>query len=230
VTGPLVSVVLPVFNGQRFLAQAIESVLAQTWSPVELVVVDDGSTDGSAEIARRYPVRYVHQENAGVAAARNRGIAESGGELVSFIDQDDLWLERKLELQVEALARDPEAGICVCRFDMFVEPGVQSPDWLPAVLLEESQRGYQVGTLLVRREVLDAVGGFDTSYFAANDTDWFLRTRELGVKVAVVDEPLQRYRVHDENASFAQDVLRREHMSAFRASVRRRRAERPPAP
>jgi glycosyltransferase involved in cell wall biosynthesis len=224
VSPPLVSVVLPVFNGEAFLGEAIESVLAQTWSPVELIVVDDGSTDRSGEIARAYPLSYVHQENSGVAAARNRGVEAAQGELLSFIDQDDVWLPEKLERQVAALEKDPGAGICSCRFEMFLEPGAEVPDWADAGLLAGSHRTAQVGTLLVRREVFDAVGPFDTSYFAANDTDWFLRGRDLGVGVVFVEEPLQRYRIHSGNASADMDRIQREHMRAFFTSVRRKKA------
>jgi glycosyltransferase involved in cell wall biosynthesis len=220
----LVSVVIPVFNGERFLAEAIESALAQSYARMEVVVVDDGSTDRSAEIARSYPVSYLHQENGGVAAARNRGIEAARGELLSFIDQDDLWLPRKLERQVAALEADGGAGICSCRFEMFLEPGHMLPDWADETFLEGSHRTPQVGTLLVRSEVFDEVGTFDTSYAAANDTDWFLRTRDLGVRVAFVDEPLQRYRLHSGNASAQVGLIRREHMRAFSTSVRRKKA------
>jgi glycosyltransferase involved in cell wall biosynthesis len=224
VTGPLVSVVLPVFNGELFLREAIESVLAQTWSPVELLVVDDGSSDRSGEIAQEYRLTYVHQENSGVAAARNRGIEATEGELISFLDQDDVWLPEKLERQVAALAADPEAGICSCRFEMFLEPGHELPDWAVEDFLEGSHRTPQVGTLLVRRQLFDQVGVFDTSYVAANDTDWFLRAREQRVRIAIVDEPLQRYRLHSGNASAERDLIQHEHMRALHTSVRRRKA------
>ena len=214
---PLVSVAMPVFNGERFLAQAIESVLAQTWSPVETIVVDDGSTDRSADIARGYPVTYVRQEHSCVAAARNRGVAAAQGELVSFLDHDDVWLPRKLELQVEALARNPSAGICMCRFETF-RPG--SPD------RGASYSTGQLGTLLVRREVFDEVGLFDTSYPAGDDTDWFLRTKDLGVEFVTLDEPLQRYRLHDASMSASRDPRERSRLRLrlIHASIRRKRA------
>ena len=225
---PLVSVVMPVFNGERFLAQAIESVLAQTWSPVETIVVDDGSTDRSADIARGYPVTYVNQEHSCVAAARNRGVAAARGELVSFLDHDDVWLPRKLELQVDTLARNPSAGICMCRFETFMEPGVDaslaerpgSPD------RGSSYSTGQLGTLLVRREVFDEVGLFDTSYPSADDTDWFLRTKDLGVEVVTLDEPLQRYRIHDASISASRDPGERQRLRLrlLQASIRRKRA------
>jgi glycosyltransferase involved in cell wall biosynthesis len=219
-----VSVVLPVFNGELFLREAIESVLAQTWSPVELLVVDDGSTDRTAEIAQGYELSYLHQENGGVAAARNRGVDEARGELLSFVDHDDVWLPQKLERQVAALEADPAAGICSCRVEIFLEPDYELPNWAHETFLEGTHRSTQVGTLLVRRESFDEVGPFDTTYFVADDTDWFLRTRDVGVRVACVEEPLLRYRLHGTNASAHEELVRREHIQAFWSSVKRKRA------
>ena len=219
---PLVSVVIPVFNGERFLAQAIESVLAQTYETVETIVVDDGSTDGSAQIARSYPVAYLHQENGGVAAARNRGIETAQGDLVSFLDHDDVWLQRKLELQVDALARHPSAGICMCRFQTF-EDGSREGG--------ESYSTGQLGTLLVRREVFDEVGRFDTSYPSGDDTDWFLRTKDLDVGLVALDEPLQRYRIHAASMSASRDPRERMRLRLrlLQTSIRRKRARQGPS-
>jgi glycosyltransferase involved in cell wall biosynthesis len=219
----LVSVVLPAFNGERFLAEAIESVLAQTWSPVQLIVVDDGSTDASGEIARAYPITCLRQPNRGVAAARNRGLEAAQGELISFLDQDDLWLPRKLERQVAALESDRSAQMSMCHWEAFLEPGDELPAWANPEVLGDSNMSPQLGTLLVTRELVEEVGPFDTSYFAANDVDWFIRAQELGVRVAVVDEPLQRYRIHDDNNSAREDLLRHELLRALWTSVRRKR-------
>ncbi len=214
---PLVSVVMPVFNGEGFLAEAIESVLAQTWPRVEAIVVDDGSTDGSADVAREYPVTYVHQAHACVAAARNRGVGMARGELVSFLDHDDLWLPRKLELQVEALVRRPSAGICMCRFRTLTDGSPEAG---------ESQSTGQLGTLLVRREVFDEIGLFDTRYPAGDDTDWFLRAKDLGVGFVELDEALQRYRVHEAGLTATRDPGDRQRLRLrlLQASVRRKRA------
>ena len=225
---PLVSVVIPVFNGEGFLAEAIESVLAQTWSPVETIVVDDGSTDRSADIARAYPVTYVRQEHRCVAAARNRGVKAAGGELVSFLDHDDVWLARKLELQVDALASSPSAGICMCRFEAFLEPGAEVPDWLEEQWSPDTGASFgtgQLGTLLVRREVFGEIGLFDTSYPSADDADWFLRAKDLGVEIVALDEALQRYRIHDASISASRDPLerRRLRLRLLQASIRRKR-------
>ena len=109
-----ISVVIPAYNHGRFLREAIDSVLAQTYAPLEIIVVDDGSTDDTEQIVRSYGdrVRYIRQQNAGVGAARNNGIANARGEYVAFLDSDDLWLPEKLAVQVEYMRRHPECAAC----------------------------------------------------------------------------------------------------------------------
>src|SRR3954469_14782528 len=132
---PLITVVVPAFDGEGFLAQALESALAQTWERTEVVVVDDGSSDRSPDIAGSYPVKLVRQENLGVAAARNCGVETASGELLSFLDQDDLYRPEKLERQLEALLAQPEAGISSCRMLVQLEPGCPVPGWIDPEML-----------------------------------------------------------------------------------------------
>lgn len=222
---PLISVVIPAYNGEAFLEQAIESALAQTWPRIEVVVVDDGSTDRSPEIAASYPLKLVRQENRGVAAARNRGVDEADGDLLSFLDQDDMVRPEKLERQLEALLAQPEAGLSSCKMRVFLEPGCSVPDWIDADMLGRELHSLQVGTLLVWRRTFERVGRFDDSYRWGNDTDWFMRSREAGVPIARVEEALTLYRVHDENESLRVGVpVLQDTISAVHASVRRRRA------
>src|ERR1043165_3045241 len=121
---PLVSVIIPVYNGARHLRAALESVFAQTYRSFEVIVVDDGSVDESAIIAQSFPeVRYIHQTNCGVAAARNHGIEAARGEFLAFLDQDDLWTPDKLRLQIEYLLSHPEIGYTLTRQKFFLDPG-----------------------------------------------------------------------------------------------------------
>jgi len=221
VSRPLVSVVLPVFDGERFLAEAIESALAQTWPAVEVVVVDDGSADRSAEIAASYPVRLLRQDNSGVAAARNRGVEAAAGGLLAFLDQDDLWLPEKLERQAERLL-EAEADLCVCEMEVFAEPGFD-PERMNEAWAGGSHLATQLGTVLVRRGAFERIGPFDTSYRTISDTDWFLRARDLGVEIVHVRECLQRYRLHGGNDSASAGGMRRETARALAASIARKR-------
>src|SRR3954470_15704279 len=138
---PLVSALVPVFNGERFLAEALDSIFAQRWEPLEVVVVDDGSTDRSAEIARSYSVSYLHQENAGIATARNAAIEAAGGEIVAFLDADDVWLPGSLEKRVEHLLDTPEVGFVVGRMEVFLEPGHERPPWIEEEFVDKPQNG-----------------------------------------------------------------------------------------
>jgi glycosyltransferase involved in cell wall biosynthesis len=127
---PLVSVIIPVYNGARFLRAALESVLAQTYRNFEVIVVDDGSVDDSGVIAQSFPeVRYIHQTNQGVAAARNHAIEVARGEYFAFLDQDDLWTADKLKLQIAYLLSHPEVGYTLTQQSFFLEPGATLPAW-----------------------------------------------------------------------------------------------------
>jgi glycosyltransferase involved in cell wall biosynthesis len=223
---PLISVVIPAYNGEAFLEQAIQSAVEQTWPRTEVVVVDDGSTDRSAEIAASYPVELVRQENRGVAAARNRGLEEARGDLLSFLDQDDMLRPEKLERQFEALQAQPEAGVSSCQMRIFLEPGCPVPDWIDPDLLGREVHSLQLGTILAWRRTFEQIGHFDESYRWGNDTDWFMRSREAEVPIARVSDALMLYRVHDQNESLRVGVpVLQDTLSAVHASVRRRRAD-----
>ncbi len=123
-TPRLISCVIPVFNGERYLGEALESVLAQSYQPLEVIVVDDGSTDGTAEVARRYGerVRYVWQPNAGETAARNLGLTAAQGEFIAFLDADDVWHSEKLERQIARFQERPEIDLCFTQIQHFWMP------------------------------------------------------------------------------------------------------------
>ena len=160
---PLVSVIIPVYNGARYLRPALESVLAQTYPRFEVIVVDDGSTDDSGVIAQSFhDVRYIHQSNQGVAAARNNGIEAARGEFLAFLDQDDLWTPEKLKLQMGQLLSDPDLGYTLTQQQFFLEPGEALPAWFRKELFAEVHTGWVLGTLVVRRTAFEKIGNFAT--------------------------------------------------------------------
>jgi glycosyltransferase involved in cell wall biosynthesis len=196
-----ISVVVPVYNGERFLAEAIDSVLAQTRHPDEIIVIDDGSTDGSVALLERYPeVRLARQPNAGCAAARNRGVALATGEAIAFLDQDDLWQPERLARQADALERRPELGFVVCAQENFLTPSMNEPPaWLDPRMLDTAQHGFGTNSLMVRREAFERVGVFDSSKVPIDDTDWFVRALDAGIGYLHLDQVLVRRRIHDSN-------------------------------
>ena len=222
---PLVSAILPAYNRERYLGAALESILGQDYRPLEVILVDDGSTDGTARVARSYPgVRYLYQPNQGAAAARNAGVAASRGEFLSFLDSDDVWTPRKLSLQVDFLLKHPEIGYCLARMQNFPEPGCPLP---PRVQPEEAgapEVGALPSTLIVRREIFDRIGGFDPRYPVGEDIDWFFRAKDSGIPFAILPEVLLRRRLHDTNLTGRKGLGPSPVTKIVKTSLDRRRA------
>jgi glycosyltransferase involved in cell wall biosynthesis len=232
---PLVSVVIPAYNAERYLGEAIESVLAQTYAPVETIVVDDGSSDGTAAVARSYPgVELIVQENAGPATARNRGFAASRGDLIAFHDADDLMTPDKLAVQVGEMRADVAIGCVLAEQELLIEEGTELPFWVegskvPTVMPAKPEEladepDVHPMTMVVRREVFERVGGFDEEMRAAEDFDWMLRAAEDGVEFARLQRVLLKRRVHP--ASLTQDAAagRAGHFLALKKRIERHRA------
>jgi glycosyltransferase involved in cell wall biosynthesis len=217
----LVSVVVPVYNGELHLPAAIESVLAQAYSPVELLVVDDGSSDGTVQAARRYAgVRVIEQANAGPAVARNTGAEHARGRYIGFLDHDDTWLPAKVERQVQLLQKTG-AGFATCHMRYVLE--VEPPRWFRGPTDGTPVPGHVPSCWLLERATWERVGPFDPAYSHGCDTDWLARGRTLGIQPVVAEECLVDYRVHSQNesanASGAMGLL----TSVLREHVRRKR-------
>lgn len=202
-SSPLVSVIIPTHNHARFIVQAVQSILAQTYPHVEIIVVDDGSTDGTAQVLEPLAgyIHLVQQANAGVSAARNHGFALSQGKYLTFLDADDLLLPEKLARDVTLLEGDPAVGVAYCSWLYVAEDGVQVLGELrpqkSGHLLEDLllRRFHCVpGAATIRREALARVGLFDVNCPAAADTDLWVRLAYAGYTFACVNEPLFRYR------------------------------------
>jgi glycosyltransferase involved in cell wall biosynthesis len=219
----LVNVIIPVFNGERFLAEAIDSVLAQTYRPLEILIVDDGSTDGSARIARDYAqhesnVLYFRQSNCGPAAARNAGLQHAHGHAIAFLDADDLWTPSKLASQAAALRDSPSGGIVLGRLQRLKL--IHSQGFVPH---GASELALNLGASLIRRQVFGAVGTFDESLRLADDWDWYMRARELAVSILVQDDVVLFYRRHDDNLTNQRDETDRSTVQILKRSLERRR-------
>ncbi|MBA2708721.1 MAG: glycosyltransferase family 2 protein [Gemmatimonadaceae bacterium] len=195
---PLVTVIVAAHNGERFLRETLESLYAQDFESFETAFVDDGSTDRTAEIARCFPVRYRYHENRGLAAARNTGLGMARGSLVAFLDDDDLLPTTKLTVQARYLLEHPETGCVLGRQEWIFENGVQPPK-LKRDPVYGDLGGIALGSAMIRRSVLEDVGGFDPSYRYAEDRDLFVRLREHGVGIVVLPEVVLRRRLHGAN-------------------------------
>lgn len=219
----LVSVIIPVFNGGRYLTAAIDSVLAQTYRPVEVVVVDDGSTDNSADIARSYKnIHYVYQQNQGVAIARNTGLDAARGDYIALLDADDTWPAHKLKTQVNFLIQHPLTGYTIARIRNVIESGVTYPPQVMQHILREDQVG--LATIVARKEVFSSVGGFDPRFGVTEDFEWFTRAKDAGIPMAILSEVLLLRRIHEANISlvrFEEHAAKR--LLIFKESIERKR-------
>jgi glycosyltransferase involved in cell wall biosynthesis len=201
---PLISCIVPVYNGARFLVETLDNILAQSWHPLEVVVVDDGSTDATGDLLARYADRVlvIRQANAGPSAARNAGIKKAKGDFVAFQDADDLCPPHRLTLQMTHLAKQGNLGFCVAKAQNFWEPEVADEGrHLAGSARAGPIAGYVTGTLLVRRDVLNLVGPFDPALTHGDSADWFLRADKLGVEGTMLDEVLLFRRLHLNNLS-----------------------------
>ncbi|NJO35521.1 MAG: glycosyltransferase family 2 protein [Rhodospirillales bacterium] len=216
------SVIMPVYNGSQYLAAAFESVLAQTYPLHEIIVIDDGSTDSSPDILRSYGdrLRVTRQDNQGIAAARNVGLRQVTGDVINFIDQDDLWPAGRTEALVRALQSDPDALVAAGQVEILWE---RSQPQNPLDNFETAVREFYVGSLCIRKEVFELLGPFHTGIGYADDTDFLMRRREANIKTAYVDDVTLRYRLHESNTSFHRSVTNAHLMAALRESLRRRR-------
>lgn len=219
---------MPVFNGERYLREALDSVLRQTYRRLELIVVDDGSTDGSPAIVASYGdrLRALQQANAGPAAARNRGLRAMRGDFAAFLDADDLWHPEKLARQMARFAESPVLDACVTHLRNF---------WIPE-LADEAARfrdhriarpvpAYLPSTMVARRRAFDLVGTFDASLRFGHSTEWFLRAAARGAVVEALPEVLYSRRIHHANRSRKMHAeSREEYLRLVKAHLDRRRS------
>lgn len=224
--GPLVTVVIPVKDGARFLREAIDSVLSQSHPRIEVVVVDGGSTDGSTEIAGSYEaVTLIAQEGTGIGGAWNEGVEAGSGELIALLDSDDRWLPGKLEAQVAMLGDDPALDAVIGGVRHFLEPGHAIPPGFRPELLESEESARMPGAILFRRSMWEEVGAFDTGYDIATDVEWFFRLNDAGVRIGIVPEVVIEKRIHDSNLSLSDiEHNNRELLRVMRESVARKRS------
>lgn len=223
---PLVSVMIGAYNAAPYLGEAIESVLAQDYEPVELIVVDDGSTDGTAEVARSFPqAKVIQQENAGNGAARNRAIEYASGELYAFLDADDRFTLGKLSLQKGALDADPELDMVFGHVREFLSPELDAETRAslrpPAA---EPMPWTAPNLMLIRRGSFHRVGPFTTAVRVGVTVDWFARAAEAGLRYTILPEVVLERRLHTQNNGLRERASRSQYLEVIRQAMERRRA------
>lgn len=222
---PLVSVIIPVLDGERFIKDAVENVFAQDYAPLELIIVDDGSTDRTAEIIAGLPcdIRYFRQDNAGPAAARNRGLREASGEFIAFLDVDDLWPPNNLTRLVDEMLLHPELEV-VHGYGQEMVPhhGSSHYEYLGNPKEDED---YHVCSAVYRASVFAKIGPFDPTLLFGEDNDWFARAGESNVKIGRVEEvTLLIRRGHGQNMTAGKGLVELGTLKIFKRKLDRERA------
>ena len=215
-----VSVIVPVYNGALFVSQAIESILAQSHQPMEIIVIDDGSTDNTEDIVKRFGglVRYQYQANSGTSVARNHGVRLSHQELLAFLDADDLWPADKLAKQVATLSDDESVDLVWGNVVEFVGLGpVTSTNASPVP-------GHHPGTMLIRREAFARIGEFSETYQQVEVVAWMTRVLQSQIKQVMLPDVLMYRRIHGSNKGISNPDADRQYLQVLKKHLDQKRA------
>ena len=215
------SVVVPVRDGADYLAEALQSCLSQSRPPTELIVVNDGSTDDSAHIARDLGVRVLDIEPTGLSGARNHGVRSATGDFIAFLDADDRMTPTRLARQWDRLEQSPEIDGILGHMQLFA---VHHDDTGTQERAEDPTPGWCAGTLTIRRTFYLASGGMDESLDAGEFIDWLLRSRRSGGNFVMTDDLVLMRRVHDRNMTRDLEKIRKNYLSVIRKNLDRQRA------
>jgi glycosyltransferase involved in cell wall biosynthesis len=220
----LVSVILAVYNGEKYLQESIETVFAQTYSPIELILINDGSQDRTEQIAQTYgsKIRYFYQPNRGQPAAANWGIRMALGSYIAFLDADDLYLPDKTALQVEVLTARPQVDFVFGHVEQFFSPELSLEMKEKLVCPTGTQPGYLAAAGLFRKECFERVGLFNEKQRMGVFIEWYMRSTEAGLKNALIPNQVMRRRIHGNNMAISSENSRLEYVQIVKAALKRR--------
>ncbi|BAQ61472.1 glycosyltransferase [Geminocystis sp. NIES-3708] len=201
IQNPFISVIIPAFNAEKYLKDAIESVIKQNYQPLEIILIDDGSTDNTAKIAKSFQdIQYIYQENSGPVIARNNGIKIAKGEYIAFLDADDLWTDDHLELLVNCFKKDPYVEVAIGYVQcLLLKEKNEEKEYFEE--FSNSTINVNLGAGLYKKSVFEKLGNFDPNLSSSEDVDWFLRIKEANINQIIVSESVLCYRIHDSNVS-----------------------------
>ena len=222
-----ISLVIPVFNAERYIAATIESVLAQTVPADEIIAVIDGATDGTPAILAGYSDRLtlIVQANRGLCAALNRGVEASRHPFLCFLDHDDLWVPDKLKKQMEWLTRHPETEAVFGYARQFISEELDEKNRSRLLCPPEPQPGIAKTTMLIRRAAFERVGAFDETLRCGDFVDWFARARDVGLRTHVLTDVVTLRRLHTDNMGVLQNRQQQlEYVTVLKRTLDRRRA------
>lgn len=220
----IVSVIIPVYNGEKYLSETLESVLNQSYKNLEVIVVDDGSNDKTALIIKNYKtIKYIYQENAGTASAFNNGIDNAIGKYFAFLGADDLWKKEKTEIQMEAFQKYPEHDIISGLVKQFLSPDLTNEQKDKIKYSKELIPGHVIPAMLVKKDFFNRVGLFEPKWRVGAEMSWFLRARELPMKMMVLPKLVLLRRIHSSNKGITNKEFLSQRAQVIKAALDRRR-------
>ena len=222
--GKLISAIIPVYNGEKYLRAAVESILHQGYEALEIIVVDDGSSDNSYELALSLPsTRCFRQANLGCAAARNDGVRAAHGEVLTFLDADDLWVTDKIRTQMNAMQDHPDRQLVAGFVEEFHDGTVSSES--ARSRRNNGQRAYTIGALMINKRDFVRVGFLNESLRFGEFMDWRSRALSAGLEEWVLPSVVLRRRLHDHYTTRCANVARRGYLRAIREHLNRKRTD-----
>ena len=227
-SNPLVSVIMPAYNAEKYVDEAIESVLAQTYPDLELICIDDGSVDQTKTRLASFGSRITHislEENRGIAEARNAGIRVAKGEFLAFMDADDIWETNKIAEQMARFEARPDLDISFTYMQCFVSPELDSETKNLRHCAPDPMPGFLPPTALVRTASFERVGYFEPKWRVGEFIDWFMRAQEAGVIYEMLEKVLLRRRIHETNTGVTERSSRVDYVRIMREALRRRQPE-----
>lgn len=224
---PLVSTIITVYNGENYLSEAIQSVINQDYPHIDIIIIDDGSTDGSRGVAQQFgpPVQYYYQNNTGIAAAKNHGIKLSKGDFLAFLDADDLWTKNKIRKQIKVFNEDPTLDIVFSHVKQFYSPELSEEEKQKIRCPDELMPGTSAGTMLIKRESFFKVGLFDSQWRRGIFVNWYMRASEIGLRAHMLPDMHMWRRLHRTNHGIVNHDKSSDYVRMLKASLDRRRSQ-----
>ncbi|MBD2578881.1 glycosyltransferase family A protein [Oscillatoria sp. FACHB-1406] len=221
-----ISVIIPVYNCERYLAEAIESVLAQKYQPLEIIIVDDGSRDRTAEVAKSFgdSVQYHYQTQSGAATARNFGISLAKADYFAFLDADDRWVKDKLSRQMAVFESEPNLEMVLGYVQNFHSPELDETITRKIYCPPDPMPGYLPGTMLIKREAFQKVGLFETHLKVGEFISWYGKAKDLKIQEKLLSDVLLWRRIHETNTGIRERQSRSDYVRLVKATLDRRRS------
>ena len=222
---PSVSVIITVYNGAKYIAEALQSIIDQDYKSIEIIVIDDGSTDDTKSVVLKFAPRvsYYHQEKSGISAGKNHGIEKAKGEFFAFLDADDVWTEKKISSQLKSFEVDTSLDMVFGYVEHFYSPELHEEVRKKYYCPETSMPGLSSVTMLIKRDSFLKVGLFDLQYRKGVFSGWYLRASELGLKSFIHPEIFLKRRIHEKNHGILNRDKSVDYVHMLKASLDRKR-------